>query len=207
MMLSLSSSAGTIIKNTPLADGTALGTETPEYWLPAQRLASARQQSILIRRWRAFILHWWLLPILCAFSAAANAIDDERVIKHMARHTSLSVEQIRADYRSGCESGNTSSMTICASFHFFAADLELNDTYRQLMKQLTTKSARDKLAKAQRAWVIFRDITCEYESEGWSGVSGQGMSYLSCKQAVTETRTSQLGAYLACMSPGCPGEW
>lgn len=142
--------------------------------------------------------------LLMLVTCTAHAIDDERVIGEMARRTNLDISEIREHYKTGCESGVTFSMRICASFHFIAADLELNDTYQALLKRLS-KSSKDKLVKAQRAWVTFRDLNCEFDSSGWEGGSGQPIIFSSCRQTVTEARTKELTEYLKCNDPECPG--
>ena len=150
------------------------------------------------------------IPTLIAIivtSFNAYAVDDEVVIKEMANRTTLRIEEIRMHYKTGCDSGITPYMNICSSYHNVAADMELNEVYQALIKQLTTKQAKEKLVKAQRVWLSFRDLTCDYESDGWVGGTGESMNVLSCKARITGARTNQLKEYLNCTSPGCPGEW
>jgi uncharacterized protein YecT (DUF1311 family) len=148
-----------------------------------------------------------LFSMLCLVPFCAHSIDDELVIKEMARKTGIPITDIRANYKSGCDSGVQSLMNICASFYYNAADMELNETYQALMKQLTTKTAREKLIKAQRAWIAFRDLECEYSSDGWSGGSGHGMIVVSCYASLSKERTAHLKEHLNCTQPSCPGEW
>lgn len=131
----------------------------------------------------------WPPLFLWIVALNASAIDDERVIQEMARRTTLTTDEIRAEYKTGCESGNTISMRICASFNALAADLELNDTYKSVLKTLD-KDARAKLLKAQRAWIVYRDATCDYESN--RGGSADGLYFSSCKETLTRDRTKRL---------------
>jgi len=137
----------------------------------------------------------------------AYAIDDERVINEMMRTSSLTAEQIRAEYKDGCASGAHDGMLICNSFQYTAADLELNDRYKQLLRQLTTQQARAKLIRAQKAWVTFRDLTCAYETDGYVASRDWSSVNFSCMTRITLERNSELAAYLKCSDPGCPGEW
>ena len=136
---------------------------------------------------------------------AAEAVEDEVVIQKMAHEMYGSVEEIREHYKTGCESGVTDYMSICAAFQSIAIDMDLNITYKKLLEQLTTKSAKQKLIKAQRAWINFRNLSCEYESAGYEGGTGHGMQYSSCLASIAEARLVQLKEYLKCDVPGCPG--
>jgi uncharacterized protein YecT (DUF1311 family) len=131
-----------------------------------------------------------LLLIALSFLAfSANAVDDERVIKEMLRNSSLTREEVIAHYKTGCESGLTYPMRICAAFSFFAADLELNDTYKDILKSLD-KEHKARLVRAQRAWIAYRDATCIYESS--RGGSTDGMYNSSCRELLTKDQISRL---------------
>jgi len=151
-----------------------------------------------------------MLKRICAIwlvSLSAYAIDEERVIAAMTRSGGLKANEIRAHYKDGCASGARVPMLICSSYAFTAADLELNDEYKRLLQQLTTKAAKGKLIQAQRAWILYRDKTCNYESDGYSLGRDESAVIDSCRARVTRERTKTISEYLACQTPGCPGEW
>jgi uncharacterized protein YecT (DUF1311 family) len=147
-----------------------------------------------------------ILSFFLFAATSAFAVDDEAVIKRMASTSSLTADEIRADYRTGCDSGEYLPMLTCSRFQYTAADMELNDIYRQLMGQLTTKSARTKLANAEKAWVKFRNATCDYETDGNEGRFWSVYNF-GCLADVSKSRIVTLKKYLECKSPGCPGEW
>ena len=151
------------------------------------------------------MLRWFFTFWLVSLNA--YAIDEERVIAAMTRSGGLKAEEIRAHYKDGCASGARLPMLICSSYAFTSADLELNDEYNRLLRQLTTKAARGKLIQAQRAWVAFRDKTCDYESDGYSIGRDEQTVIESCRARVTQERIKTITEYLACQTPGCPGEW
>ena len=132
----------------------------------------------------------------------ANAIDDERVINRMVSTTSFTADEIRADYRTGCGSISNRQMIICAKFQYTAADIELNDNYNKIIKNLKTQNAISKLIKAQKALIVYRDATCEYETDEVEG-SFLGVLNNSCLLAVTKSRIVQLRQYMKCQTPSC----
>jgi uncharacterized protein YecT (DUF1311 family) len=148
----------------------------------------------------------WLIALLL-FALNAYAVDEDRVIKEMTRTSNLTAEEIKESYKDGCDSGAHRPMLICGSFAFTSADIELNDLYKKLMRQLTTKSAKDKLISAQKAWIAYRDQSCEYESEGYTGGRDWSSVFVGCKTTATLARIAKLKEYLGCKEPGCPGQW
>jgi uncharacterized protein YecT (DUF1311 family) len=62
-----------------------------------------------------------------------------------------------------------------------SSDDELNRIYKQLTQKLS-KQDKEKLVKAQRAWISFRDLDCAY---GWAIPS-------DCITARTDERIQQL---------------
>jgi uncharacterized protein YecT (DUF1311 family) len=148
----------------------------------------------------------WTLLLGLLLACNTYATDDDKIIKDMARTSSLSEAQIRAYYKTGCDSGDYVPMLVCATFRYLSADLELNEKFKALLGQLTTKPAKSSLIKAQKAWIPFRDATCEYETEG-NGGRFWSVHNLGCLITVTEERVGKLKQYLECKTPGCPGEW
>lgn len=85
-----------------------------------------------------------------------------------------------------------------------AADLQkagkaLNETFRQIEHRLAQDPAgKERLIKAQRAWIEFRDAECTFQSSGEDGGSAAPMVAAACKANLTEDRTRQLENYLNC---------
>ena len=153
-----------------------------------------------------------LILILALSSACVYAEDipsDEAILKEIARRVNEPIESVRSDYNEGCSSGVNIPMQRCAYYHSLATDIAMNNSYRKLKTQLANTPSLPKLIKAQKAWIAFRDATCNYESSGYSGGDGSGHSvaYSGCVDQVTELRNKKLQEYLACKNSGCPGEW
>lgn len=128
----------------------------------------------------------------------------DRAFANYARSTNLTIEQVKDYFQNGCSSGFTYSMRVCAAIHAEIAETELNDAYKELVGRLKLKRSKVKLQSAQRAWIKFRDLTCEYESDGWAEGSGGGMLFSSCRQSRTEERTETLLRYIRCADETCP---
>lgn len=95
-------------------------------------------------------------------------------------------------------------MNACAAIDFESADAALNDAWRELIAgareadreidrrydRRPTSEAR--LREAQRAWLVFRDSHCSYESYESRGGSMEPMLYQGCRAALTRARIRQL---------------
>ena len=86
-------------------------------------------------------------------------------------------------------------MNMCADKDYQAADKKLNDIYRKVM---AAEEGKDELKAAQRAWIVFRDAECTFETAGSEGGSIHPMEYSMCLTKLTKARTKELGAYFAC---------
>ena len=84
-------------------------------------------------------------------------------------------------------------MNICAGNRSEAADKKLNDVYRKVSAD---EEGKDKLKAAQRAWIVFRDAECTFETAESEGGSIHPLEYSMCLTALTKARTKQLGDYL-----------
>ena len=88
-------------------------------------------------------------------------------------------------------------MNVAAYAKYKAADARLNKTYRALLAAATTLG-RAKLLAAQRAWLIYRDSECAYETEGTMDGSIHPMMVAGCLESVTRAQTARLNAQLHC---------
>jgi uncharacterized protein YecT (DUF1311 family) len=137
------------------------------------------------------------LPLLLLLGIQTAHAGNDRVMKEFVRHTGVTTmtEQQVLD---GC-GGAQMSLNRCAEYHFIERDLELNDAYRDLKKNLDGRDL-DKLVVAQRAWVAFRDRECEFSASDVEGGSMHPMVALICEREMTEERIAQLKTYAACTS-------
>jgi uncharacterized protein YecT (DUF1311 family) len=131
------------------------------------------------------------LIVPCAFAG------NERVMKEFARRTGIH-DMTEKEVLEGCD-GAQMSMNLCAEYHFIERDLQLNDEYRKLQKNLDGRDLK-KLIAAQRAWISFRDLDCDFSASDVDGGSMHPMVSLNCQQELTEQRIKQLKTYNACTS-------
>lgn len=102
------------------------------------------------------------------------------------------------DYVPNCKDPQTQSdFNVCAFQDFEAADKALNAEYKRSIAAMQTydfTSMIDRLKKAQRVWIQFRDAHCDTEATLMEGGSAQPQILYECKATVTKTRTQQLKA-------------
>lgn len=93
----------------------------------------------------------------------------------------------------GCE-GSTLEKQGCMAKLFSEADKELNTIYQSLVR-LVRNHGEDwvqDLRAAQRKWVEYRDLNCEFYGNYLKGGSGQGLYFGACKIRMTHERTAEL---------------
>ena len=150
-----------------------------------------------------------LIVFLLIWSIGVYADDppeSEQIIADIAKREKTTPAEVKEALEQGCSSGNTALMRQCGYYHWVGADIQLNQTYRKLQHKLGKSSATAKLAAAERAWVTFRDATCDYETEGWGNGSGRSVVYQGCLQTLTEERNKKLQEYLECKNNECPSD-
>jgi uncharacterized protein YecT (DUF1311 family) len=130
--------------------------------------------------------------LLLPLSVSAN----DKIVREMARQTHLTEAEIREHRESGCASGVQLYMNICSLYGYYVADAALNEQYRSLHSRLKEATARDRLTKAQRAWVAWRDASCDFETSTGEDGSFRPTALALCRKGMTEKRTEQIAASL-----------
>jgi uncharacterized protein YecT (DUF1311 family) len=102
--------------------------------------------------------------------------------------------------------GSTIEMAACAGDSFQKADRQMNTVYARLLAKAqtmdkdsvtgTSDKAVDRLRKAQRAWVAWRDAECPLRSLPNKGGSIERIEWPACSAQLTEERTKALQAVL-----------
>lgn len=146
-----------------------------------------------------------LLLTMWAMHAGAAVPYNNEMIAAIAKRTNSTKAEVIASLNTGCDSGITPYMRQCSSYHAVAADIKLNTIYQQLLRKLQGTHGKERLPKAQRAWLAFRDLNCAFEASSWEGGTGHGITVSSCQTTMTEQRTTELENYLRCDAAGCPG--
>jgi uncharacterized protein YecT (DUF1311 family) len=100
----------------------------------------------------------------------------------------------------GCtnaDSGRYSDISLCGKSQSEKVDAELNKTYNQLLDVLRDDLPRRKLlVESQRAWLVYRDKSCEF----WTGVLSYQFSW--CRFGITDHRLTDLDHMHACLVEG-----
>ena len=112
----------------------------------------------------------------------------------------LALGQLAAARADECIDAKTQAeLTGCAGKAFDAADLALNATYKDVTGRLKGEEERRKLlVSAQKAWLLYRDGECDFESSPTLGGSIHSMIVLQCRTTHTVARTKALRAMLTC---------
>lgn len=97
--------------------------------------------------------------------------------------------------------GNTLEMRKCASDSYAVADKKLNQVYQQNISKLSGEY-KNRLIQAQRAWITFRDATCNFEAAEALGGTLEPLLYTGCLERVTSERTAYLQRYFANLNSG-----
>lgn len=79
----------------------------------------------------------------------------------------------------------------CGGAYLKRADAALNAAWKQIFAGTTGKTRAD-LLKEQRAWIAYKDASCNFYSNGDWGREGEVLHFYGCRGAVIEHRTAEL---------------
>ena len=82
-------------------------------------------------------------------------------------------------------------MNNCAGREYKAADVALNQVYRQLVSMLNDEE-KSQLKEAQTAWLKYRDTNCDFVADQYKGGSMRPMIFGYCLADMTRNRTTEL---------------
>lgn len=86
-------------------------------------------------------------------------------------------------------------LNYCSGQQYQFWDGLLNNIYQQVIAERSPE-AIDQLRVAQRAWITYRDNTCELEAARAAGGSSEPLMHFNCLVRLTERRTRDLENYL-----------
>jgi len=86
---------------------------------------------------------------------------------------------------------STFDMKICNVNELEYQDRLLNRYYREIMRKLS-KDEKQKLKKAQRAWIKYRDAKCDAEGKEMRGGTGESLLIGACLVETTKVRVKEL---------------
>lgn len=87
------------------------------------------------------------------------------------------------------------ALTQCAAQDQAFWDGLLNNAYQQVIAQVN-EATEENLRAAQRAWITYRDLTCQMEAARYAGGSIAPMIMQNCLARLTERRARDLETYL-----------
>jgi uncharacterized protein YecT (DUF1311 family) len=90
------------------------------------------------------------------------------------------------------------AMTICADDAAKAADRDLNKTYNTLIARIDGKDAVALLRDAEKAWIVYRDKECAFETSLTVGGNIHPMVVAECLETLTRARQKELQRQLDC---------
>lgn len=79
----------------------------------------------------------------------------------------------------------------CGSAYLKRLDGALNAAWKKALSSLEG-NGRAQLIQEQRAWIKYRDASCQYYANGEFGREGQVVHYVTCRAAIIEARISDL---------------
>ena len=93
-----------------------------------------------------------------------------------------------------CEGVSTAEILKCLGDQYQSADDALNEIYQDLRENCLRDDGKGfrKLQNAQRAWITYRDLNCEWAGHAMAGGTGENILRLSCLTHMTEQRAEEL---------------
>ena len=85
----------------------------------------------------------------------------------------------------------TADLVDCLSKAKDSSDAKLNSLYKNLRQKLDPSDA-ERLTRAQRLWIQYRDANCSAERELYDRGTAAWPAYLACFEAMTRMRTKEL---------------
>lgn len=101
----------------------------------------------------------------------------------------------------------TPVMNACLEREYDWWDRELNDAYQRLIAEMQRRdnerwdknqpSQEEAAREMQRAWIVFRDATCNFEVLGWWGGTGASGAWTGCLMRLTGEQALYLRGAMA----------
>ncbi|RSZ55758.1 DUF1311 domain-containing protein [Massilia atriviolacea] len=86
-------------------------------------------------------------------------------------------------------------MNRCSAKDAGREDALLNKNYKELMGKVDAQE-KAQIKTVQLAWIKFRDLQCNYESDRYEGGSMQPLVHSSCLYGMTKQRNKELTAMI-----------
>lgn len=80
----------------------------------------------------------------------------------------------------------------CSATYLKRLDNELNAAWKKAYASLDDVQSRASLLQEQRAWLKFKDASCQYYANGSFGREGQVLHFAACQGEIIEARIKDL---------------
>lgn len=104
-----------------------------------------------------------------------------------------------ADAYTQCINGTSTNpeWAACGEAYLRRLDADLNEAWKKANASLYDEASRAQLLREQRAWLKFRDASCQFYANGSFGREGAVLHFYGCRAGVVEARVSDLDAVYA----------
>lgn len=143
------------------------------------------------------------LALLISTLARAEAPANQWLVAAVAKEMGKTPSEIRKSVAAKKCEGQIGPMEECMSVKLAAREIRMRTQYARAHQRLPDARDRDKLARAQQAWLIFRAASCDYEARMMDDGRSYSVEESACKSSMTEARIATLRAYAECGSDDC----
>lgn len=85
----------------------------------------------------------------------------------------------------------------CGSGYLKRLDRALNVAWKKAVSSLGDEQSRAQLLKEERAWISFKDASCQLFANGHFGREGQVVHFVGCRAAIIKARIADLNGISA----------
>lgn len=143
------------------------------------------------------------LALLITTFARAEAPVNQWLVAALAKEMGKPPSEIRKSVAAKKCEGRMGLIEECMSVKLAASEIRMRTQYARAHKRLPAARDRDKLARAQQAWLIFRGASCDYEARTIDEGRSYSLEESACKSSMTQARIATLRAYAECGSDDC----
>ncbi|WP_164558011.1 DUF1311 domain-containing protein [Massilia atriviolacea] len=150
-------------------------------------------------------MKYLLLSIALFAGAAARAEPpmSESMIRAVATKMGTTPAEVRRRIGADRCERVVDEMIGCSTVYLRANEIRMEEQLARAQQRLPDAKEREKLDRAQQAWIAFRDASCAYQERAHAGRTAYPLMETACQSLMTEERTRTLRGYADCRSQGC----
>lgn len=151
------------------------------------------------------LVKYVLLSITLLYAAPARADTSMTpwLVAEVAKQMGTSPGHVRHSVSGKRCEGQGSTTAECLSVQLAAREVNMRAHYARAQKRLPAARDRDKLARAQQAWILFRGASCDYQAGAFDDGRLRETAQGACQVSMTEARIKTLRAYAECGADDC----